>query len=90
VLIFFAEVNYQFWWTGTAVPTLSILCKNILGTFRFQWKNVPHNFPIVLQTEGPNVRSAKLHTVAASNSRNHMPCLLYYCLFAPHTNRYYS
>ena len=27
---------------------------------------------------------AKLHTVAASNNRVHMPWSLYYCLFAPH------
>jgi len=41
-----------------------------------------HN--IVLRSEIPSGMSAKLHTVAASNNRDHAPQSLYYCLFAPH------
>ena len=33
----------------------------------------------------PSGMWTKLHTVAASNNRDHMPRSLYYCLFAPHT-----
>jgi len=37
-----------------------------------------------MRSESPSGKCAKLHTVAASNSRDHMPWSLYYCLFAPH------
>jgi len=39
---------------------------------------------VLLRSEIPSGMCAKLHTVAASNNRVHMPWSLYYCLFAPH------
>ena len=38
---------------------------------------------VLLRSEIPSGICAKLRTVAASNSRVHMPWSLYYCLFAP-------
>jgi len=38
----------------------------------------------VLQSESLRSMCAKLHTVAASNTRDHTTRSLYYCLFAPH------
>ena len=35
-------------------------------------------------------KCAKLHTVAASNNRDHAPQSIYYCLFAPHIYGCYS
>ena len=40
---------------------------------------------MVLRSESPSGKCAKLHTVAASNNRDHALRSLYYCLFAPHT-----
>jgi len=37
----------------------------------------------LLRQESPSGMCAKLHTVAASNNRDHSPRSLYYCLFAP-------
>ena len=42
---------------------------------------------IVLRPESPSGKCAKLHAVAASNNRDHMPWSLYYCLFAPRIYR---
>jgi len=39
---------------------------------------------LVLRSEIPSGKCTKLHTVAASNNRDHMPWSLYYCLFMPH------
>ena len=39
---------------------------------------------ILLRSEIPSGKCAKLRTVAASNNRVHMPWSLYHCLFAPH------
>jgi len=39
---------------------------------------------MVLQSESSSGMCAKLHTVAASNNRDHPTRSLYYCLFAPH------
>jgi len=44
----------------------------------------------VLQLENLSGKCAKLHTVAASNNRDHMSWSLYYCLFAPHIYGCYS
>jgi len=40
---------------------------------------------ILLRSEIPSGMCAKLHTVAASNNKDHQTRSLYYCLFAPHT-----
>jgi len=39
---------------------------------------------ILLRSESPSGKCAKLRTVAASNNRVHMPRSLYHCLFALH------
>ena len=39
---------------------------------------------VLLRSESPSGKCAKLHTVSASNNRDHLMRLLYYCLFAPH------
>jgi len=44
----------------------------------------PGHSTILLRSEIPSGMSAKLHTVAASNNRVHMPWSLYDCLFATH------
>jgi len=37
----------------------------------------------MLRSESPSGKCAKLHTVAASNNRDHAPQSLCYCLFVP-------
>jgi len=47
----------------------------------------------MLRPESPSGKCAKLHTVAASNDRDHLTRSLYYCyycLFAPHVCGCYS
>jgi len=39
---------------------------------------------VLLQSESLSSKRAKLHTVAASNNRDHAPQSLYHCLFVPH------
>jgi len=39
---------------------------------------------LLLRSESPSGMCAKLHTVAASNNRDHTPQSLYYCWFVPH------
>jgi len=39
---------------------------------------------LVLQSKRSSSKCAELHTVAASNNRDHSTRSLYYCLFAPH------
>ena len=39
---------------------------------------------MLLQSKSLSGKCAKLHTVAASNNRDHVPWSLYYCLFAPY------
>jgi len=38
----------------------------------------------LLRSESLSVKSVKLYTVAARNSKDHMPPSFYYCLFVPH------
>ena len=45
----------------------------------------PGHSTILLQSEIPSGMCAKLHTMAASNNRDHSTRSLYFCLFAPHT-----
>ena len=42
---------------------------------------------VVLRSESPSGKCVKLHTVAASNNRDHTPRSLYCCLFTPHIYR---
>jgi len=44
----------------------------------------------VLRLESPSGKGEKLHTVAASNNRDHTPRSLYYCLLVPHIYGCYS
>ena len=38
----------------------------------------------LLHLESPSDKCTRLHTVAASNDRDHLLCSFYYCLFTPH------
>ena len=44
----------------------------------------PGHSTILLRSESPSGKCAKLHTVAASNNKDHLTRSLYYYLFAPH------
>jgi len=44
----------------------------------------PGHSTVLMRSESPSGKCAKLHTVAASNNRDHMPWSLYFCLFARH------
>jgi len=46
--------------------------------------DLPGHSTILLRSESPSDKCAKLHTVAASNNRNHMPWSLYYCFACSH------
>ena len=45
---------------------------------------------MLLRSESPSGKCAKLHNVAASNNRDHLTGSLYYCLFMPHIYGCYS
>ena len=62
----------------------TFLTAEISLTIAGLWPNPrPTNNFTLLRSEIPSGMCAKLHTVAASNNRIHMPWSLYYCLFAP-------
>jgi len=44
----------------------------------------PGHSTTLLRLESPSSKCAKIHTVAASNNRDHTPSSPYYCLFVPH------
>jgi len=54
----------------------------VLLRFRFAFRNARRCN--LLQSKSPSGKCAKLHTVAASNNRDHPTRSLYYFLFAPH------
>ena len=56
--------------------------------FSWQWR--VQDFLLLLRSESPSSMCTKLHTVAASNNRDHPTRSLYYCLFVPHIYGYYS
>ena len=56
-----------------------------LWRFHIAWPSHPGHSTILLRSESPSGMCTKVRTVAASNIRDHVPWLLYYCLFAPHT-----
>jgi len=48
------------------------------------WPPHPGHSTILLRSESPSGKHAKLRIVAASNNRVHAPQSLYCCLFVPH------
>jgi len=48
------------------------------------WPSYPGYSTILLRSESPSDKCTKLHTMAASNNKDHLTRSLYYCLFAPH------
>ena len=58
-------------------------CMFFLWRFHTVRSSHPGHSTILLWLERPSRRWAKLHTVAASNNRDHMPWSLYCCLFVP-------
>ena len=61
-----------------------------LWRLHLAWPSHPGHSTILLQSESSSDKCAKLHTVASSNNRDHMPWSLCYCLFAPHIYGCYS
>jgi len=61
----------------------------LLWRFHLPWPSHPGRSTILLQSVRLSSKCAKLHTVAASNNRDHPIRSLYYCLFAPHIYRCY-
>jgi len=97
VFLFFAHIPFMVNHTINATPPERLQQHPLLFTMNhtdrtfFVWRlnsaRSPHpgHSPILLRSEIPNGMCAKLHTVAASNNRDHLTRSLYYCLFAPHT-----
>ena len=46
---------------------------------------VAREYMVVLRSESPSGKCAKLHSMAPSSNRHYAPRSLYYCLLAPHT-----
>ena len=85
-------------WTTDTSNTLRVPLSTMIPTGRsiFLQQSKPRSFTesvpwwltscneLVLRSEIPSGKCAKLHTMAASNNRDHPTRSLYYCLFAPH------
>jgi len=50
------------------------------------WPSHPGHSTVLLRSQSPSGKGAKLHTMTASNNRNHMPCLLFLPVHATHTS----
>ena len=97
IFLFFAHIPFVMNHTINATSLERLQQHPILFTMNhtdrtfFVWRlnsaRPPHpgHSTILLQSEIPSGMCAKLHTVAASNNRDHSTRSLYYCLFAPHT-----
>jgi len=56
----------------------------ISGDFMYRACGRQGSMFLVLRSKGTGGKCAKFHAVAASNNKDHLTWLLYYCLFAPH------
>jgi len=96
IFLFFAHIPFVVNHTTNATPTerlqqhpLFFTTNHTDRTF-FVWRlnsaRPPHpgHSTILLRSEIPSCKCAKLRTVVARNNRVHMPWSLYCCLFAPH------
>ena len=63
---------------------------SFLWRFHTTQPSHPGHSTILLQSESLSGKCAKLHTVVASNNRDHMPWSLYYNLFVPHIHGCHS
>jgi len=67
--LLYCVTNFEVVWTWIKVAVVENACFGM----------------ILLRSEIPSSKCAKLRTVAASNNRDHPTRSLYYCLFAPYT-----
>ena len=65
-------------------------CRLFLWRLHLAWPSHPGHSTILLRLESLNGKYTKLHTVAASNNRDHVTRSLYYYLFLPHRYRCHS
>jgi len=96
MVLFFAHILFVVNHAFSATPAEKLQQHPLLFTTNhinhmiFVWRlhparpSHPDHSNISMQLESPSGMCAKLHTVAASNNRDHMPWSLYYCLFTPH------
>jgi len=101
MLLFFTHIPFVVNHTINATPPERLQQHPLLFTTNrtdrtfFVWRlnsarpSNPGHSTILLRSEIPSGICAKLHTVAASNNRVHMPWSLYSCLFAPHIYVWY-
>jgi len=59
-------------------------CTFFLWKLHLAWLSHHGHSTILLRSESPSGKCAKLHTVVASNNGDHLTRSLYYCLLAPH------
>jgi len=97
-VLFFAHIPFvvtQRQWRGSNnIPSFYnephrshvLFVKSAPGTTFTSWSQ--HH--ILLRSESPSGKCAKLHTVSANSSRDHMPWSLYHWLFAPRIYGCYS
>jgi len=96
VVLFFVHIPFVVNRTFNATPADMLQQHPLLFTRNstdhtfFLWRlhlarpSHPGHSTILLRSESPSAKCAKLHTLAASNNRDQMQWSLYYCLFAPH------
>ena len=101
-VLFFVHIPFVVNCTFNATPTERLQQISLLFTTNrtdcmfFLWKlhlarpSHPGHSTILLWSQSPCGKCAKLHSVAASNNRYHTPRSLYYCLSVPHIYRCYS
>ena len=94
-VLFFAHIPFVVNRTFNATPverlqqhpllftTNNTDCTFFLWRFHTAQPSHPGHSTILLRSESPSGMCAKLHTVAASNNRDHARQSLYYCLFVP-------
>jgi len=103
MVLFFAHIPFVVNRTFSATPAkrlqqhpLVFTTKRTVRTFFFLWRlhlarpSHPGHSTILMRSESPSGMCARLHTVAASNNRDHAPQSLCYCLFASPIYRCYQ
>ena len=101
-VLFFAHIPFMMSRTFNTMPTERLQQHPLLLTTNhsdrtfFLWRlhlvrpSHPGHSTILLWSESPSSKCAKLHIVAASNNRDNIPWSLYYCMFTPHIYGCYS
>ena len=96
MVLFFTHIPFVVNRAFNATPTETLQQHPLLFTTNrtdrtfFLWRlhparpSHPGHSTILLRSESPSGKCAKLHTVVASNNRDYMPWSLYCCLFVLH------